>query len=460
MYDQIARNKRDSLLLVAAVFGLLIALGYVFARAENAPWEIGVGAAVVAGMVASTAAYYGGSSVILSVSGAREIAHDDSPQLFNVVEEMSIAAGLPMPKVYVIDDSAPNAFATGRSPETAAIAITTGLLTKLNRDELQGVIAHEMSHIKNFDTRLLMLLAILVGGIVLLCDLFWRINRWGPAGRGRDRDRDSGSGQWQLVFFAIALVLAILAPFFAKLLEMAVSRHREYLADASAALLTRYPDGLASALQKISSDPEPLEAANRATQHLYIVNPVKALEGKTAGLFDTHPPIEERIARLRGMGLRGAENAEAPAGAGRPTGPVGLGMPGVMGLVGASAGPTVAGASPSTCPRCQFPLVSGRIQGRNLLGCRHCGGIWIGEDDIRALLKEAPRELDAADRKFPNLIGSGWDAMSRRTCPVCGLALVPLTAAGPAPVALDRCPSGHGIWFDDGELSEMANGTQ
>jgi heat shock protein HtpX len=307
MYDQIAANKRDSLLLLMGVMLLLLGIGYVFARAEGLPAEFGLAAAACVGVVAWLMAYFGGSSMVLAVSGARHVTHDEAPQLFNVVEEMSLASGVPMPKVYIIDDTAPNAFATGRSPETASVAITMGLLQKLSRDELQGVMAHEMSHVRNFDTRLLLLLAVLVGGIVLAADGFWRISYFG--GGRRSRDNDNGGGQLQWLFLVLAVALAILAPIFAKMLEMAVSRQREYLADASAALITRYPAGLASALEKISADPEPLEAANRATQHLYIVNPLKGATQK-AGLFDTHPPIEERVRRLRAMESQTTKGSE------------------------------------------------------------------------------------------------------------------------------------------------------
>lgn len=300
MYDQIAANKRDSLLLLTGVMLLLLGIGYVFARAERLPPEFGLFAAACVGVVAWLTAYFGGSSMVLAAANAKEVSHDHAPQLYNVVEEMAIASGLPMPKVYVIDDPSPNAFATGRSPETASLAITRGLLEKLNRDELQGVMAHEMSHVRNFDTRLMVLLAVLVGGIVLGADLYWRSSFWGFGGR-RNRDNDSGGGQLQLLFFVLALVLAILAPIFAKMLEMAVSRHREYLADASAALITRYPEGLASALEKIGADGTPLQSANRATQHLYIVNPLKGAAQAAAGMFDTHPPIADRVRRLRAM---------------------------------------------------------------------------------------------------------------------------------------------------------------
>jgi heat shock protein HtpX len=207
-----------------------------------------------------------------------------------------------MPKVYIIQDSAPNAFATGRDPEHASVAVTSGLLTKLNRDELQGVIAHEMSHVGNFDIRYAMLVGILVGTTVLISDFFlrglWFGGGFGGGGRG---GRDGGGGYVQLIMIVVAILFAILAPLFARLLQLSISRQREYLADASAVRLTRNPKGLADALQKISGDREVLEAANRATAHLYIVNPVKGFEKRAKGLFSTHPPIEERIAILRSI---------------------------------------------------------------------------------------------------------------------------------------------------------------
>jgi heat shock protein HtpX len=208
---------------------------------------------------------------------------------------MTIAAGLPMPKVYVIDDTAPNAFATGRDPEHASVAVTSGLLEKLNRDELQGVIAHEMSHVGNFDIRYAMLVGILVGTTVLISDFFLR-GLWFGGGRRRE-----GGGQAQLIMIVIAIVLAILAPIFARLLQLSISRQREYLADATAVKLTRNPKALADALQKISDDREVLEVANRATAHLYIVNPIKRFEKRAKGIFSTHPPIEERIQILRSL---------------------------------------------------------------------------------------------------------------------------------------------------------------
>jgi heat shock protein HtpX len=299
--ERIAVNRRNSLLLIAAFLAFVAVFGYVIGWAwigDPAGALFGLGLAFVIGVISGLATYYGGASLVLATSRAREITHDDAPVLFNVVEEMTIAAGLPMPKVYIIEDSAPNAFATGRDPDHASVAVTSGLLEKLNRDELQGVIAHEMSHVGNFDIRYAMLVGVLVGTTVLISDFFLRGLWFGGGGRGRG---GGGGGYAQLIMLAIAIVLAILAPLFARLLQLSISRQREYLADASAVRLTRNPKGLADALQKISGDREVLEAANRATAHLYIVNPVKRFEKRAKGLFSTHPPIEERIQILRSM---------------------------------------------------------------------------------------------------------------------------------------------------------------
>ena len=215
---------------------------------------------------------------------------------------MSLAAGVPMPAVYVIDDTAPNAFATGRDPEHASIAITTGLLQKLDREELQGVIGHELSHVRNYDIRFTLLVGVLVGSIALLADMYLRIGFWtGFGGRGRRSSDSSDSGGLGVIVLVVSIVLAILAPIAARLVQLAVSRQREYLADASAVELTRNPTGLENALIKIAVDQEPLEVANRATQHLYIVNPMKKLSDRGIGLFSTHPPILDRVNRLRGM---------------------------------------------------------------------------------------------------------------------------------------------------------------
>ena len=307
--ERIARNRRNSLLLIAAFLAFITVFGYIIGWAwlgDPVRAIAGLVFALVIGGVAGLISYYGGDKMVLAASRAREITHDDAPVLFNVVEEMSIAAGLPMPKVYIVDDSAPNAFATGRDPQHAVVAVTSGLLEKLDRDELQGVIAPEMSHVANFDIRYAMLVGVLVGTTVLISDFFLRGLWFSGGGRGRGggggrRGGGDGGGQIQLIMMAIAIVLAILAPLFARLLQLSISRQREFLADATAVRLTRNPKGLADALQKISGDNEVLEVANRATAHLYIANPIKKFEKRSKGLFSTHPPIEERIQILRAI---------------------------------------------------------------------------------------------------------------------------------------------------------------
>ncbi|MDQ3736160.1 MAG: zinc metalloprotease HtpX [Actinomycetota bacterium] len=296
--DRIAANKRNSLFLIAIFLAFVAVFGYVIGYAwigDPVRALFGLVLAFVVGTISGFVSYYAGGRIVLAASRAQEVTHDEAPQLFNVVEEMAIAGGLPMPKVYIIKDSAPNAFATGRDPEHASVAVTSGLLEKLNRDELQGVIAHEMSHVGNFDIRYAMLVGILVGTTVLISDFFLR-SLWFGGGRRRE-----GGGQAQIIMIIVAVVLAILAPIFARLLQLSISRQREYLADATAVKFTRNPKGLADALQKISGDREVLEAANRATAHLYIVNPIKRFEKRATGLFSTHPPIEERIQILRSM---------------------------------------------------------------------------------------------------------------------------------------------------------------
>ena len=305
MHDQVRSNERNTWVLITVFVVLLSALGVTIGLALGGVTSAaGLIGALVAGGIAFVMVmlgFFAGGNMILAMSGAREIKHADDPQLFNVVEEMAIAAGLPPPRVYLINDSAPNAFATGRNPEHAALAITTGLRDKLKRDELQGVMAHEMSHVRNHDIKFAMLMAILVGTVVLIADVFLRMAFYGRAGRRRSGD-GKNQGAAQLVIVVIAILFAIIAPILAKIIQLAVSRQREYLADASAAELTRYPAGLAAALGKIQADREPLEVANRATQHLYIVNPIMKLKGKTgASLWDTHPPIDERIRRLLAM---------------------------------------------------------------------------------------------------------------------------------------------------------------
>ncbi len=303
MHELVRANKRNTWVLVFVFVVLLAGLGMAIgAYWGGGDWTSSLIGAAAAGVIAFFMVLFGflgGGRMILAMSGARQIEHHDNPRLFNVVEEMSIAAGIPMPKVYIINDSAPNAFATGRDPEHAAVAITTGLLDKLSRDEVQGVMAHEMSHVKNYDIKFAMLMAILVGTVVLISDVLLRSVFYGRRSRRRSGGKGGGA---QVVFAIIALVLAIIAPILAKIIQLAVSRQREYLADASAAELTRYPEGLANALEKIQADHEPLEVANRATQHLYIVNPIMKLKGrKGTSMWSTHPPLDERVRRLREM---------------------------------------------------------------------------------------------------------------------------------------------------------------
>ncbi|CAN5728095.1 zinc metalloprotease HtpX [soil metagenome] len=296
--DRIGVNRRNSVFLILAFLVFAIVLGYVIGYAwigDPIGALFGLVLAFAVGTIGGLVSYFAGDKMVLAASRAAEITHRDAPQLFNVVEEMSIAGGLPMPKVYIIQDTAPNAFATGRDPEHASVAVTSGLLEKLDRDELQGVMAHEMAHVGNYDIRYAMLVGILVGTTVLISDFFLR-GLWFGGGRSRE-----GGGYVQIIMMVVAILLAILAPLFARLLQMSISRQREYLADATAVQLTRNPDGLADALQKISGDREVLEVANRATAHLYIVNPVKSFEKRAKGLFSTHPPIQERISLLRAM---------------------------------------------------------------------------------------------------------------------------------------------------------------
>ena len=301
MWEQIRANRRRSAFLVFIMFVLLVALGVVIAEAF-APKSgiIGALVAVALWFILSLVAYYQGDSILLTVSGAREIQHADHPMLFNIVEEMQIASGLPTPpRVYIMDDMALNAFATGRDPNNAAVAVTAGLLGSLNRDQLQGVIAHEMSHVVNRDVLFMTMVGVMLGAIIMISDLFLRSMRFGsPRYRGSSR---AGGGQAQAVMFLVALLLAILAPIIAQIIYFAISRRREYLADANAAVLTRYPEGLASALEALAADTNPLLNANKATAPMYITNPFDKPGRWAVGLTSTHPPIEERIAILRKM---------------------------------------------------------------------------------------------------------------------------------------------------------------
>lgn len=297
IYSQISSNKLKTWVIVFLFVIFITTLLYVYGNATGYGLSFAAIALFLSGLM-SLGSYYYSDKIILGMSSAKQIVKKDNPELFRIVENLCIGAGIPMPKVYIIEDSAPNAFATGRDPKHAVICTTTGLLQKLNKIELEGVIAHELSHIRNFDIRLMAIVVVLVGLVALLANFFMR-SLWFGGGRRNSR----GGGNAQGIFLLIAIILAILSPIIASLIQLSISRKRELLADASGALLTRYPEGLASALEKIGKDKEPLEVANNATAHLYIENPFKGkVSGNWfAGLFNTHPPIEERIKTLRSM---------------------------------------------------------------------------------------------------------------------------------------------------------------
>lgn len=298
IYSEIGTNKRSSWLLMLLFVVFVAAVVELIALAMGGGYIAGIIVLILAGLFVLIS-YYSASSMVLGISQAKEVKHDENPDLYHVVENLCLGSGLPVPKIYIIEDTAPNAFATGRDPQHAVVVVTSGLLQKLDKLELEGVIAHELSHIKNYDIRLMTLVVVLVGLVALLADFMLRYT-WFGAGR-RSSNRGRGEGMAGAVILIAALVAAILAPLAAQLIRLAISRGREYLADASGALLTRYPDGLARALEKIATDKEPLEVANKATAHLYIVNPLKGHESLTNNLFSTHPPIGERIRRLRAM---------------------------------------------------------------------------------------------------------------------------------------------------------------
>jgi len=294
MYNQIDSNKRRTVILMVLFVFIIILLGYVFGEISGYGYW-GLGLAIVISLFMTAVSYFQGDKVALWSAGAQPIVKDDNPYVFRMVENLCITAGLAMPKIYIINDPAPNAFATGRSPEHASIALTSGIIEKLENEELEGVIAHELSHIKNYDIRLMMVVAVLVGMIVLISNWMFRL-------RGFGSRRNRSGGQLVAILMLVGIVLALLSPLIAELIKLAVSRRREYLADASGALLTRYPAGLASALEKISSYSEPMRRANNGTAHLFIANPfgAKAARG-LAHLFSTHPPIEDRVSKLRNM---------------------------------------------------------------------------------------------------------------------------------------------------------------
>ncbi len=296
MYEQIACNKRKSFFLVLFFVCLIFALAWIFGELTDLG-SYGLVLAAVIAIAMTFGSYYSIDKIVLAISRAKPVEKKDYAHLYNVVEGLAIAAGLPKPRCYIIDDTAPNAFASGRNPKNSVIVVTKGLLQKLNRAELEGVIAHEMSHIKNYDILVQTLTVVMIGVVALLSDWILRTFLWG--GRRKRSGREGGNAG--AIIIVVGLVLAVLSPLVSQLIRLAVLRKREFLADADAALLTRYPPGLASALKKLASDREPLEAANKATAQLYIVNPLKDIKGPVNKLFSTHPPIEERVAALDKM---------------------------------------------------------------------------------------------------------------------------------------------------------------
>lgn len=294
LYTQKDKNIRKTWILITGFLVFIIGLGYVFSYNFNSP-SILIGA-VIFSVLMSFFSYWYSDKIVLKITRAKEVKHEENPELYHLVENLCITAGLPLPKIYIIEEMAANAFATGRDPAHAVIAVTKGLLEKLNRSELEGVLAHELSHIGNQDILLSTVIVVLVGLVALLSDWFFRWAWW----KGHSRDQRSG-GQIQAIMMLVGIILAVLSPLIAVFIQLAISRKREFLADASGALLTRYPEGLASALEKIATDQTPLKVASNATAHLYIANPFKGK--RVSRLFMTHPPIEERIQALRGMSV-------------------------------------------------------------------------------------------------------------------------------------------------------------
>ena len=292
IYNQSDKNTHLTWFYITGFLVFIIGVGYIFAEAMgNSAILYG---AVIFSTLMSFGSYWLSDKIVLAMSSAKEVKHNENPEIYHLVENLCITAGLPVPKIYIIEDTAMNAFATGRDPEHGVICFTTGIISRLEKIELEGVIAHELSHIGNRDILISTVVVVLVGFVTLLADWFRHWAFWG----GKSRD-DNGGGQIRVLIMVLAIVLSILAPIAAVFMQLAISRKREFLADADGALLTRYPEGLASALEKISQDTEPLEAANRATAHLFIANPFKG--AKVSKLFMTHPPIEERVKALRGM---------------------------------------------------------------------------------------------------------------------------------------------------------------
>jgi heat shock protein HtpX len=293
MYSEITSNKRRSIILIILFTLFIAALGYIFSLGMGDESYGLVALSLIISVIMTLVSYFQGDKIALWTNGARPISEEENKYVYRIVNNLCIADGIPVPKIYIMDDPAINAFATGRDPKHASIAITTGAIQKLENEELEGVVAHELSHVKNYDIRFMMLVAVLVGAVSILAQIFFRSGRiFG----GRRNSKDNAAG----IFFIIGIVLAILSPIIAELIKLAISRKREFLADASGSLLSRYPEGLARALEKIQAENMPMQRASDATAHLFLANPFKASGLKS--LFATHPPIEERIRRLRQMG--------------------------------------------------------------------------------------------------------------------------------------------------------------
>lgn len=293
MYSQIDSNKQKSILLLMLAAALVVALSYVFSIARGGNGYDGLFVGILLSFGITSISYFQGDKIALMTTGAKATTKEDNRYVYNMLENLCITTGIPMPKLYIIEDQAINAFATGRKPETASIAVTRGAIEKLENEELEGVLSHELSHIKNYDIRFMMLVAVLVGSISIMANIFLH------TGRLSRRDNNREGGNITAVFAIIGVVLAILSPIIAELIKLAVSRRREYLADASGSLITRYPEGLAKALEKIASENRPMANASSATAHLFISSPFSGK--KFAGLFSTHPPVDDRIKKLREM---------------------------------------------------------------------------------------------------------------------------------------------------------------
>lgn len=294
MYQQIDSNKRKTVILITIFIIFVIFLGWLYGEITQTGY-LGLALAVIISFFMTLTSYFAGDKIALSTAGAKEIKKEDNPYVYRMVENLGITSGLPLPKIYIIDDPNINAFATGRDPKHASVAVTQGAIDKLTNEELEGVLAHELSHVKNYDIRLMMVVIVLVGIIALLANWLMRGFFWGKGGR-------NNKGKLGAILLIAGIVLAILSPLIAKLIQLSVSRKREFLADADGALLTRYPRGLANALEKIKQkNITPLKKANNATAHLYIANPFGSTKKYMSKLFSTHPPLDERISKLRQM---------------------------------------------------------------------------------------------------------------------------------------------------------------